>query len=231
MKKCICLVLVFITYGISLAEMRLWEDKKGNVLEGEYKCTVSGKVVLTDTKGKDHALSISSLSQKDQKYLQTKIPPKIDIEFKKFQDHKSTGYSMSMVGMYGEVTLKKTSRMPYEGILKATLFIIGEDAADGEYILMDKSQFNFDFKTEKEKVLTGEKFKMRQYSGYSEFGTEYKGYLVVVYDPDGAVLVVKSNGKKFEEKLKYLSALKQGARFPDDMRGKSTSGSSSRTYY
>lgn len=229
--RCFYSILICFLCSGAFAEMRVWEDKKGNALEAEYKCTVSGKVVLTDSKGKDYTLSISSLSKKDQQYLQTKLPPKIDIKFKKSQDHKSTGYSTSMVTMYGEVTLTKTSRMPYEAELKATMFIIGEDADDDEYVLMDKTKINFNFKTEKEKVFTGEKFKMRQYDGYSSNGTEYKGYLVVVYDTDGAVISLKASGKKFESGLKYLSALNTGSRFPADMKGKSTKGSSSRTYY
>ncbi len=73
MKWIVCLLGCFIC-GATLAEMRLWEDKKGNVLEAEYKCEVSGKVVLRDRKGKNHTLSISSLSNKDQQYLQTKLP-------------------------------------------------------------------------------------------------------------------------------------------------------------
>ena len=154
MKWVVCLLGFFIC-GATLAEMRLWEDKKGNVLEAEYKCEVLGKVVLRDRKGKDHTLSISSLSDKDQQYLQTKLPPKIDIKFKKLQDRRRNSYSWATVTMHGEIVLTKTSRMPYSGDLKATLFMIGEDSHDDEYVMLDRVDFEFNFRTAKRTRLEG----------------------------------------------------------------------------
>lgn len=209
--------------------MRVWEDRKGNVLEAEFKGAVSGKVMLRDRNGKDYKLSISGLSEKDQKYIQTMMPPKIEIKFSKKQDRKNNSYTVEMLG---QVTLTKTSRMPYSSQLKATLFMIGEDSYDDEYIMMDKTEYEFNFKTEKTHSFSGKKFKMQhyRYSG-SDDGVEYKGYLVVVYDKLGNALVVKSSSEVLASNIDYLAPLKEGARFPDDMKGKPTRNSSSSRHY
>lgn len=231
MKWVVILLSCFIC-GSALAEMRLWEDKKGNSLEAEYQCMVMGKVVLRDRKGKDHKLSLSSLSEKDQKFLQTKLPPDINIEFKKWQDRK-TRYSSSTVEMRGEITLTKTSRLPYEAGLKAILFMIGEDSYEDEYIMMDRAEFTFDFKKEKEHTFEGEKFKMHQdKDAYdNDDGVEYRGYLVIIYDAGGEVMLVKASSAELEKNAPYLSEIKRGSRFSDKMKGKVKKGSSSSTYY
>lgn len=226
----IAIILGLLGCFSAMAEMRIWEDKKGNTLEAEFQAIVSGKVALKDRNGKVYRLSMDSLSEKDRKYLQTKIPPKVEIEFKKISDTKNTDHYEHMVTMHGKVMITKKSRMPYERTMKATMFIIGEDAYEEEYILMDKTEVRFDFKKAQSYSFEGQKFKMRQLSGYSKYGIEYKGYLVVVFDGDDNILEIKTSRKEFEENYDYLSKLKSGARFPDDMRGKATSGSNSRKY-
>lgn len=229
-RKWILVILGCSVCGLAIAEMRIWEDKKGNTLEAEFQCVVSGKVVLKDRKGKDYKLSVSSLSAKDRKYLETKLPPKVKIEFKKKQDRMNNSY---VIKMEGEVVLTKTSQMPYTAGLKATLFMIGEDSFDDEYVLMDKTEYKFDFKTKKTHSFSGEPFKMYDYDYYSsDRGVEYKGYLVVIYDEAGTPVATKSGTDNFLKNIDYLTPLKTGARFPDDMKRKPTRESSStRTYY
>ncbi len=225
-------VLFFCFCIVSFSEIRLWEDKKGNVLEAEYKCEISGKVILRDRAGNDYKLSISSLSEKDQNYLKTKLPPEIDIEFKKIQNRKKSSYYNSVVSMHGEVILTQTSRMPYSGELKATLFMIGNASYDDEFIMLDRTDFNFNFREGKTHSFVGGRFKMHEYK-YSSTndGVEYRGFLVVVYDKNGAVLHSKTSRDEFERNIEYLSKIKPGSRFPDDLKGKATQSSSSRTYY
>lgn len=231
MKWFFCLLGCFV-YGVAWAEMRVWEDKKGNILEAEYKCEVLGKVVLCDPKGKDHTLSISSLSQKDQLYLQAKIPPKIEVKFKKIQDRKKKYYASATVVMYGEITLTKKSRMPYNGDLKATLFMIGEDSREDEYVMLDRSDFEFSFKEKKTHSFTGERFKMHQYNYYTtNDGIEYRGYLIMVCDAAGKVIYSKASRAEFENKIKYLAGIQSGTRFPEEMRGKTTRRTSAHEYY
>lgn len=230
--KGVIFMLMAICCASVIAEIRLWEDKKGNVLEAEFQCEIAGKVVLRDRSGKDHKLSISSLSEKDQRYLQAKIPPKIEIEFKKNQDRKNKNYSSSTVVMYGEVTLTKKSRMPYTGDLKAILLMIGEDDRDDEYIMLDRAEFKFDFKTEKTLSFKGERFKMYQHNYYSTGdGIRYRGYLIAVYDGEGQVIQIKASRDEFSDKIKYLSKIKAGQHFSNDMEGKVTGSSSSLEYY
>lgn len=68
----------------ALAEIRLWEDKKGHVLEAEFICEISGKVGLRD-----------------------------------------------------------------RGDLKVTLFMIGEDGREGEYVMLDRAESKFNFREKK----------------------------------------------------------------------------------
>ncbi len=230
--KRIIFILISMCSIIAIAEIRLWEDKKGNILEAEFQCELAGKVVLRDRSGKDHKLSISTLSEKDQRYLQAKIPPKIEIKFKKIQDRTKKYYSSSTIVMYGDVTLTKKSRMPYTGDLKATLFMIGEDSREDEYIMLDRAEFKFDFKTEKTLSFKGEKFKMHQNNYYStNAGTRYRGYLIAVYDAEGKIIQIKASREEFKEKIKYLSGIKAGEHFPNDMEGKATRSTSSREYH
>lgn len=222
--------LICLSFGNNvLAEMRVWEDRKGNVLEAEFNAVVAGKVILHDPNGKEYKLPISGLCDKDQKYIQAILPPDVDIKFKKIQDRKSNS---STVVMHGEVELTKTSRMPHSSQLKATLFIIGEDSFEDEYILMDRTEHEFTFETKKKHSFSGEKFKMQQYrNSGSNDGVEYKGYLVMICDKSGKVLLIKSSSDAFTSNVDYLKPLKTGARFPDDMEDKPIRESSSSRHY
>ena len=206
----------------AFAKYRLWQDRKGNVLEAEFVCETAGKIVLRDPKGKEYKLSLSSLSQKDQNYLYSKLPPKVEIIFSKKQDRRKHEYYAD-VDMQCDVTIKKKSRMPYEAQLKAILFVIGDAKRNKEYVMLDRTEVEFDFKNSKEFSFKGAMFRMRQYDSYyyHSDGVEYAGFMVAVYDVDGNQVEIKSSRDEFINNLEKLSKFKAGNRFSKDMQSKS----------
>ena len=130
-----------------------------------------------------------------------------------------------------EIAIKKKSRMPYDGTLKAVLLVVGRDDSQNDYILLDKQEASFDFTKSKSFLLKGNHFRMREYNGYyssDDGGTKYVGYLAVVLDKDGNVVDVKSSRKEFAEKCKKMLRIKKGVHFNKDMRIRDDS---SKNYY
>lgn len=70
------------------AEMRIWQDKKGNTIEAEFVTISAGKVVLRTSEGEQLKINPAGLSAADQAYLKRSIPPRIDISFSKKQDRR-----------------------------------------------------------------------------------------------------------------------------------------------
>lgn len=204
------------------AEFRIWTDAKGNTLEAEYVCENAGRIVLRDHDGKDYRLALESLSQKDQEYLYSKIPPTLSIEFSKTQDRRKQEY-YSDVDMQCSVQIKQTSRLPYEGDLKAELFVIGDSSRNKEYVMLDRTEKTFNFKDSREVSFKGAMFRMRQYdsSYHLDDGIEYQGFLIVVYDSVGNVVDLKSSRVEFSDNLDKLTEFKVGNRFSKDMEQKS----------
>jgi hypothetical protein len=223
MKPVYILITVLFTSN-AMAEYRCWSDKKGNSLEAEFICESAGKIVLRGRDSKEYKLSMDSLSVTDQRFLRTKLPPKINIEFSKTQDRHSKSYSYAIVEMQCEASLKKTSRMPYDGDLRATLFVIGENDYRNEYILVDRTDSDFNFRDNPSHAFQGSVFSMREYksSSSNNQGTEYKGFVIVVIDKDENVIAMKSNRDQFSGNIDDLTKLKTGARFGRHMQEKST---------
>jgi len=217
----IALAFIFLFCSALHAEMRLWQDKNGNFLEAEFICEMAEKIILRDAKGKDYKVSLSALSQKDQNYLISKLPPEVEITFSKKQDRRRHEY-YSDVDMQCEVTIRKKSRMPYTGQLKAILFVIGDASRNREYVMLDRTEVNFDFKNSKHYSFKSAPFRMRQYNSeyYYSDGVKYAGYLVVVYDEMGNKVEVKSSRDEFTNHLKEISGFKAGERFSRDMQSK-----------
>jgi hypothetical protein len=211
-KWAVCIMLGVAMAGNALAEFRIWTDKKGNSLEAEFVCENAGRIVLRDREGKDFKLILESLSENDQRYLRSKLPPTISIDFSKTQDRRKQEY-YSDVDMQCEVVIKQTSRMPYDGELNR----------NKEFVMLDRTEKTFNFKDSKSFSFKGSMFRMRQYDStyYLDDGVEYQGFLVAVYDPAGNVVDVKSSRTEFIENLASLSEFKAGNRFSKDMQQKS----------
>jgi len=217
MKKVIGLLLVGLVVGAS-AESRTWSDKKGNELEAEFICMRIGKAVLKGNGGKEYAPEFDDLSEKDQLYIQSILPPEIDIAFSKTQDRRSGSYWMSM---QGEVTLEKTSfRMPYNDELHAIFYMFGEDDYLHEYVILDRTESKFNFRDSDTHQIRGNFFRMHDVNS-GNHGVEYKGFLVVVFDKDNQIVALKCNRKQFVRHFEDFIKLRKGEHFSTRLESRS----------
>ena len=202
--------IILFTFFLSLAiEARIWKDKKGNEIEAELMSMQAGKVFLKKSNGKTLRISKKSLCKADQNFLETKIPPKVKIDFKKTQDRRSNGY---YVYMTGEITITKKSSATYSGELKAILIMIGKYENKPTFLILDKVSKTFTFNDSKTFALEGTLFKMYN-SYYSSYGQKYIGYIALITDADGKLVEVKSNRKEFLKDYKKIIKFRKGAKF------------------
>jgi len=206
------LFVFFITPAL-WGEFRVWKDQSGNTFEGEYVSQTLLTVVLRDRTGKTVRLPISKLSDADQKFLTTSIPPKLEIDFSKNQDRRNSYWgTYSDVSMVCKIIINKVSYPVYTGRLSVTLVIIGKNDRTRKYLILDKAQEEFDFVDAKSFSLRGKHFNMRQ-SNSSDDVTKYIGFLAVVTDKTGAVIAIKSNRKEFLSEKDLLLKAKKGNAF------------------
>jgi hypothetical protein len=227
----ILLVVAGLSIGV-FAEFRIWTDAKGNFLEAELAGTDGKQIILQKRDGKKILLSPLALSEDDQKYLRGKIsdelfdpaiaaldlekPPRLEIDFKKVTDTKNNINSGSYrdIEMYSAVTVKKKNREPYSGTMKAELYVIGHCQRDGRYVLLDKTKHEFSFDGKKrETSFQTSHITLREYRYNSNYSTEYKGYLVVILDQEGEIMMCQSSSSKFEENYRRLAKLEKGSYF------------------
>jgi len=208
--KLITITSILFTFFLSLTiEARIWKDKKGHEIEAELMSMQAGKVFLKRSNGKTLRISKKSLSEADQEFLATKIPPKVKIDFKKSQDRRSDGYDVYMTG---KIIITKKSAPTYSGTLTATLIMIGKYENRAAFIILDKASNTFTFTNSKTFVLKGKLFRMYN-SYYSSYGQKYMGYIALITDADGKLVEVKSNRKEFLKDYKKIIKFEKGARF------------------
>ena len=214
MKKLMLLVLCSGICFQAFSEYRIWKDKKGNSIEAEFVCISGGKVVMRSRAGRVLKFDPSGLCAADQEYLENSIPPKIEVVFSKKQDRKKHGNSYSAeVFMSGSVQFEKKNREPYVREMKAVLMMVGEDQRSRNYIMLDVVDGLFDFKETSDFSLVGNEFRMYEDRYDNSSGTDYVGYIAVVFDDAGEVLAVKSSRKDFVENCAKLAGFKAGSRF------------------
>lgn len=202
------ILLMFFLSQITFGEFRVWSDRNGHTLEAEFVSESAGKIVIKTKEGVCLKVPKEKLSDADQKYLESAIPPEIDIAFSKNQDRFYDGY---MVDMTCKIVIKKTSQFKYTGKLTAILLVVGRDQRYKIYSILEKAKDDFDFKESDEFVLQTKSFRMYQDSSISS-GTVYTGFLAVVMDEKGNVIAEKSNRKEFIKNRDKLILLKKGSK-------------------
>ncbi len=219
LKTTACFFTCIAMLGSALAEYRVWTDKKGKELEAEFVCMSMGRVVLKAHNGKEYKPELDSLSENDQKYLQRKIPPEIDIAFSKNQDRRTES---AVTSMQGKVTLKKTSKMPYSGMLHAIFYMFGENDYLHEYVILDRTESEFDFSSNDTHLINGNFFRMHDIQS-ANYGIEYKGFLVIVLDEHSQVVALKSNRNQFVRQINDFVQLRVGDSFSSKLENRTAS--------
>lgn len=223
MKKIltIALVALFAAELTSLAEMRTWTDKKGNTVEAEFVKLVAGKVVLKTASGKQVKVPQSGLSETDQEYLKNAIPPELSIDVDVDVDRKkSESYSYTSVRekVSGSVTIQKKNREASARKLTATLCLIAKDLDEDEFTVIATKEHTFSFERGNKVTFSGAKgeaqySKSDSYSGDGKNGKQYYGYLVVIEDDNGNIVITEASRNIFENQASDILKLKKNDTF------------------
>lgn len=245
MKKA---VLLFVAVGFSisvLAEFRIWTDQNGNQMEAEF-IRVSGKnIVLKRKDGKQRTVSPMMLSVDDQEYLWSKIPadllnpskssmdrekpPRLDVKVAKKTDTKKEWDKVDR-DISCIIKIRRLSSPGYTRKLKAVLFVLGISKEHDYYVMIDKKDFEFDFNNSPNIELSGNSARIT-YLQSSNYGIEYKGYVLVITDDEGNELQVLGSSHRLEEGYDKLSKFSRNDVFSQSFEKKGTRSSMGSAYY
>jgi hypothetical protein len=214
------------------AGMRVWEDTSGRSFEGEYIRTIFGRVTLRDPDGKPFFVSVTDLSLSDLKYIQTLVPPTVQIEARKKTIPKVRNKTFAADDDFIDVVtldvkVEKTSRMPYDAELQAEVYLVSKEVATDDYGLFGKRAVAVRFTDGNKGVFEfSSTAEVRRYADWNTGearGATYAGYLVVVLDPQGSRISAKSDLSwlKDEKKIDALRALRVGNFFDESCRKRS----------
>ena len=204
-------------------EMRMWTLLDGRTIEAEFVNTFGGKVVLKGARRKTYKIPKGQLSAEDIEYAELASPPDFDIDLINllkqirynggFYDIQYWGRPPEKRGSFG-ARLKQTSAGDYNHELHVELFVIGQERNGDQYIFLDYQKIaftpsqeerrTFEFLSPREAVLTNVRI-----AGWVR-GEKYHGYLVVVTDARGEIIVQKTSKKWLSENLESLRTLSVG---------------------
>jgi hypothetical protein len=199
MKAVGIIFLVWMGCGSVSAEFRMWSDVDGTRFEGEFDKALFGEIVVRDRKRKGRFIPFDKLSKKDFEYVQQKIPPDVEIDFKKktrVRPEMEWTIGRDQTTLYScTVRVTKKSGFPSQAKLKAELFLIAEEVDGGNYILMHWEPSVFVFPEGKDSVyeFATKEVPFRIYPTWGEVtyrlrGQRYIGYIVIVSSLDGTIL-------------------------------------------
>jgi hypothetical protein len=239
-NKTIRLILLFgaiISFSCTSvgAEMRVWMDKSGNQYVGEFVREKFGSVTIRTPDRRPLPIKLENLSVSDLEYLRTKILPPIKITARKKRREKERNEDFRRDGDYIdivtlEVTVQTMSRIPYTGMLRSEVYLVGEEVAESDskhcYRLSGKGGSRVFFNEENRgasKFLTSAEF--RQFVSYSlgeTRGADYAGYLVIVFDPEGNRMGYKTDLSWLDEdEIEKLRSFYVGKFFDESCRKRS----------
>jgi hypothetical protein len=226
------MLLACVLTGLALsasAEMRIWTSVKGDTVEAEFKTIVSGRVILHKPDGKELKVPMSGLCSADIKYLETKIPPTIDIDVNVDRDKTklestsfySYSYEKEEIKVKCEVSITKKSREASAMPLKACIYVFSADTRSKEMRVVSRTEKDFIFNSSKVVTFSSDvaKFQNVETSGYgsgTESGQEYEGYVAYVENKAGDLIAVRGSSKSYEKNLERIKNFKSGTKFDDD---------------
>jgi hypothetical protein len=196
--------ILLVTVAVH-AEVRTWEDLKGNRYEAEFVRELFDKVTLRTTDGRELRFGLEELSEHDQKYVRVMVPPELALEFRRAplsppppRGDWDTYAREEMRVVSGEAEIRKKSKREFTSGLRAELYLIAKEVDGKNYILLSRTESSFLLGDHNEGVHTfrPRNFQMRRYKEYNdkqERGEEYAGYLLVVLDAKGRLVTARSD--------------------------------------
>ncbi|MBI9021472.1 MAG: hypothetical protein JEZ10_09505 [Verrucomicrobia bacterium] len=231
-RPLICFALTTVLFcGSVSAEMRVWEDTSGNPVTAEFVREIFGAVELRRPNGALHSIPLESLSAQDTEYLRTRIAPEIELNVRTQKRGKVRNEEFVRNGdvidvITAEVQIRKKSRTPFNGILRAEFYLIGKEVATEDYRLSGRETCRIQFTEENKGLFTFQtSADFRVYEEYNDFevrGAEYAGYLVLVMDSTGNRLSSLTNLSWLkDEKIDALRKLHLDSFFDENCRKRS----------
>ena len=211
------LVLLLLSGFISTAfQMRVWEDLNGLQIKGKFVREIFGSVEIRRPNGELHSIVLEELSPEDLAYVRTLIPPEVVVSVRAKESAKERNEEFIWANdkvtiITAEVEVRKKSRTPYQGTLKAEVYLIGKEMVTGAYTLVGKGTSRVHFTEDNRgryEFSTAAEY--RVYEEYNELeirGAAYEGYLVVVVDPQGEKLITETNLSWLEKE--YVDELRR----------------------
>lgn len=203
MVRIFCFMLAALGGSGSVrAEMRIWEEKSGLQIQAEFVREIFGEVELRRPDGSLYSIPWEKLSEEDAQYVRTVIPPEVQLTVRKSEkdkerNHKFVRAGDSMTTITVDVTVRKKSRDPYRGVLRAEVYIVGQEVATDDYRLLGKSTEKVLFTDENRGTVSfavsADSHVYEEYNEIETRGAEYAGYLVVIVDSAGNKLAVEKN--------------------------------------
>lgn len=203
MKLTYTTLTLLLALGVQTqAEYRIWEDTKGNILEGEFVAMNGKLIVVRERSGKEKRFNPAMLCEADQQYLEKVVPPSLSLNVSKTTDGRSSkGDSLRFL-----VSMKQADTRPYKGELTAVLVIMGESIRTGSKRSVAKKEHTFTLPENSGDLIEFASDREIFNSNKSKSGNVYSGYLLVVWDRYGNPVSIESNRAEFEDRAKSLAS-------------------------
>ena len=219
--KWIFRVLLAVLFSGSAYEMRTWQDKDGTDFKGRFYREMFGKLTIEIETGEKKVLAVAELSELDKKYVRVMVPPMIEVEVRTKavpipdRDQFYPRPEKNLNHIVSARIMKKSQR-PFTSRLNAELFLVADEFAEENYILLSYTKDDFLLLDEQggEYVF---KSKITKTSVYEDLltkrtrGEAYKGYLLIVTSMQGEVVITDSNLPKWMQQPEIIKNLRKVA--------------------
>ena len=222
------LIVVLLSCSCCMADTRNWTLVDGRTFEGEFVMVTGADFILRSPKGKRLEIPAQAFSEDDRLFVTLSSPPKLKIDF--INNLKAITFWQGYYGTYPRapekhgnfgLRVKQVSTGVYRHELKAELYVIAQQIGvpEKKCFIMDRQAFTFQLSKENNRVyefMSERQVRLERW-GFSyrdskavERGEIYYGYLVVITDLRGEIVVVKSSKEWFKKNFENLRTLRVG---------------------
>jgi len=206
-------------------ELRTWTLKNGSSVEAECLIVMGGKATFKLPSGKIVKVPMDRLNAADRRYIELENPPKFKVEFvrdrnQKIFDLMSGQFDYTLrppeYRCYYGVKIKQRDTYAYKYKLQMEFFAIGQERAGSQLILLDhqktepftltrNNDWFYKFLSKREVVLQNYLYGDGPNNGHQKRGRKYYGYLILVRDIRGKIIMHETSHKWLYEHLETLN--------------------------
>lgn len=206
MSKTVLFAVLSFLSVTAYAEFRIWENARGEIMEGEFITLNGGYVIIRNQGGQKFRYKPEELCDADRQYLEQVVPPILTLDVAKNSTNKG---SSNMESVKCRALIKQTDRKAYGGDLTAVFVVMGEDIRTGRVSVSSRVEKTFTLPEERGEPVEFFSQTGRFHKSASKSGRKYAGYLLVVWDRFGGMVSVRGSRDKYEEKASALGCPKQ----------------------